>query len=192
MLRFYDAWAKTIIESEQWTRLGIYRRAERWNDQAAVHRIFLNRSSYAARTRHEGGGFALAVDADNLFSLQLWKCDGLTEHTKKPFEYCHEAPFEPVKGLRTASDGKEVTFTDPKGLVQKPFLVHSNGHHYVMTRDESGLRPLLDLYDAPPPELLRHPVVLVDSAEHGACNVTTIGWLMNATRSPEGAPWLRL
>ena len=53
MLRFYDAWAKTIIESEQWTRLGIYRRAERWNDQAAVHRIFLNRSSYAARTRHE-------------------------------------------------------------------------------------------------------------------------------------------
>ena len=183
MLHFYDEWARVIIGSND---LG---KAERWNDQAAVHRLFQNRSQYAA--------FRLKVDAANLFSLQLWKCEGaLAKASGKHFHYCHERSFDPTAGLNTAADGTSVTYTDERGVEQKPFLVHSNGHHYVLSKEESHLRPLLELYAAVPPaelhRLLRHPVVLVDTAEHGPCNVTTLGWLMNATHSPEGAPWLRL
>ena len=66
MLRFYDVWAGVIIASSDWRNLGM-QKAERWNDQAAVHRIFRNRSQYATPD-----GFELRVDAENLFSLQLW------------------------------------------------------------------------------------------------------------------------
>ena len=163
-----------------------------------MHRIYLNRSSYARAVEGssrsgalDGGGFALRVDAENLFSLQLWKCDG-PQLSKKRFEYCYERPSEPAKGVRTEEGGTKVIFTDVRGTEQRPFLVHSNGKHFVMNRDETHLRPLLDLYERPTPSLMRHPVVLVDTADHGPCNVTTLGWLMNATRWPGGHPWLRL
>ena len=192
MLRFYDVWAGVIIASSDWRNLGM-QKAERWNDQAAVHRIFRNRSQYATPD-----GFELRVDAENLFSLQLWKCDGRKEKSMKPFQYCHERTYIPAKGLRVSEGGTVVGFKEDFANERHgdqsvretawPFLIHSNGHHHVLTDDESGLKELLDLYKSPPPELMNHPVVLVDSAEHGPCNVTTIGWLMNATRWPEGAP----
>ena len=189
MLRFYDAWAEQIIGSGARVVSGDYRRAERWNDQAAVHRLYMNRSRHAAR-----GAFDLKVDAEHLFSLQLWKCDGPTEHTKKPFEYCHERAFEPAMGVRANEGGTVVTFADGRGPKQRPFLVHSNGHHHVLDHDTKALKPLLELYSSGVPhnKLLRWPVVLVDSADHGACNVTSLGWLMNATHWPAGAPWLQI
>lgn len=180
LLRFYDRWAIAIINSMQ---LG---KAERWNDQAAVHHIYQNRSSYASED-----AFDLHVDAENLFSLQLWKCEGASEKSSgKHFKYCFEKPFDATTGLRTQPDGDGVTFTDERGVVQRPFLVHSNGHHYVLKLESSNLRPLLNLYKEPniDPALFDHKVVLVDSFDHGACNVTTLGWLMNYTRFPRGAP----
>lgn len=183
LLRFYDRWADSIVNSGQ---LG---KAERWNDQAAVHRLYQNRSAHATDE-----AFDLQVDADNLFSLQLWKCEGATAKASgKHYKYCHEKPFDPTTGLRTRPDGEGVTFTDERGFAQRPFLVHSNGHHYVLRQEASHLRPLLDLYQEPnfDPALFDHKVVLVDSYDHGACNVTTLGWLMNYTRFPAGAPSLR-
>ena len=94
-------------------------------------------------------------------------------------------------GVRRYTSWGVVSFKE-RGTYAWPFLIHSNGHHHVLTDDDSGLKELLDVYDPPPPKLMNHPVVLVDTAEHGPCNVTTIGWLMNATRWPEGAPRLRL
>ena len=211
MLRFYERWADTINASAH------MRRAERFNDQAAIHRLYQNRSAHQAR-----GDFTLRVDKENLFSLQLWKCDGERMRKKGPFEYCHEKRFEPAKGVRTEDSGRTTLFTDELGVDQRPFLVHSNGYttpapkecprlllcscalltgsrmlchryHYVMKRDATGLRPLLDRYTAEPPpsELLSTGVVLVDTFDHGLCNFTTLGWLMNRTRS-QGEPALSL
>ena len=204
LLTFFDAWAHIIVHSglamsqsghakararsttADALQLNSYRFAERWNDQAAIHRLYLNRSTY------ERDAFTLQVDATNLFSLQLWKCDG-PQTSKKRFEYCFERPFEPAKGVRANAEGTAVEYTDERGVRAATFLVHSNGHHAVMRQNETHLQPLLDRFAAwpPPAELLRHPVVLVDTAKHGACNLTTLGWMMNATRWPEGAPNLK-
>lgn len=183
LLNFYDVWADHIVHSN-----GL-RKAERWNDQAAVHRIYQNRSRYTTAADHS---FQLQVDADNLFSLQLWKCDGQLQRKMKPFEYCHVRAHEPALGLQTRRRGREVVYTDRRGSKQRPFLVHSNGYHYVLRKNETHLAPLLDLYEPPyAAELLDHKVILVDTQGYGAaCNITTVGWLMNATKA--GTPWLHI
>ena len=82
-------------------------------------------------------------------------------------------------------------FTALDGSVQSPFLLHSNGYHFVLKRDT--FRPILRRYErggALKRSLLSYPVLLLDSYEHGACNLTTLGWLANLTR--EGAPSLKL
>lgn len=184
MLAFMDQWARTIVDS---LHLG---KAERWNDQAAVHRLYQNRSRYAAGRN----AFDLRVDADNMFSLQLWKCEGsLAKASGKHYKYCHEKPFDPVSTLSARSGGDAVTFTDERGFKQRPFLVHSNGHHYVLKRESSNLHPLLERYEEPniDPALYEHKVILIDSFDHGDCNVTTLGWMLNATRFPSSAPSLQ-
>ena len=181
LLKFYDVWAQAIVHPSH------THRAERWNDQAAVHRIYQNRSQYAAN-----GGFALRVDAESLFSLQLWKCEGPKEHSMRPFEFCHERSHDPTTSLRTEDGGQSVIYTDSLGTVRRPFLVHSNGHHYVLREEESHLGPLLQLYSRPSSALLSHPVMLVDTFHHGVCNITTLGWLMNAAKWPQDAPALQL
>ena len=173
LLQFYSAWAAEIVGSSSLNK------AERWNDQAAVHRLYRNRTSIAS-----AGHFSMEVDAAAQFSLQLWKCDGPKDHGNgKHFRYCHERRNEPATGLKTAEDGGGVIYTNHRGAVQKPFLIHSNGYHRVLKANETHLHALLERYhpDRVPSALYNHPVILVDTREYGDCTVASLGWLLNRT-----------
>ena len=49
--------------------------------------------------------------------------------------------------------------------------------------------PLLQSYENPPAALLRHPLLLVDTAQYGPCSLTTVGWFMNHSRWTHDAPF---
>lgn len=167
---------------------------ERGNDQSALHHLYLNRS------RLVPAPLSVRVDASHEFSLQLFRChggadgDGPRRALRKggPFEYCWEKTHMPLEHVHARANGGAVSFREPGHEPTRPWLIHSNGLHYLM-RDKA-LRPLTQLYDQLPDDeaALRQPVLLVETREHGNCNVSSLGWLLNASRWPEGAPSLRL
>jgi len=172
-------------------------RAEQGNNQAGLHHLYANRSLYENQ-------LDMQIDAASSFFLQLWTCTGPTFRLRDrgPYEYCHEKEYDPLARVGMSRDGRQLNFTAMDGSVQRPFLLHSNGYHWVMRR--SNFRPLLDQYvhsshknlnsiSALKPSmsaLMDYPVLLLDTYDHGACNLTTLGWLLNSTHWPEGAPHL--
>ena len=88
-----------------------------------------------------------------------------------------------------------LSFEDGEKRTQLPFLLHSNGHHFVMRTNPTlsdFLRRMREQWAQRRAQLDRTPVLLVESADHGACNVSTLGWLFNASLHTDGAPRLQL
>ena len=124
LLDYYSLWAAQIAESRSSSSRDS--RAERGNDQAAVHRLLLNRSMHEPRLIQR-------LDTDHLVSLQLWECAGPTRSKLGPFQKCHERRHVPLAGLHAESNGRVVRYRDtPSADAQYPFLVHSNGKHFAM------------------------------------------------------------
>ena len=72
-------------------------------------------------------------------------------------------------------------------VVRRPWVLHANGWNKAMMPTSNHRKPaparamlgaLKRLMLKPPPELLRHPVLLIDSATSGACSLTTLGRLL--------------
>ena len=165
--------------------------AERGNDQSALHHLYLNRTRFPSLRVH--------LDSASQFSLQLWTCNGGPKggpsYRKRggPFEYCHHHTHEPLKQVAVSSDGGALAFNESGlGHTQHPIFVHSNGYHFRL--QDPIFAQLLALQDASrlPAELFERPVLLVESFVPGLgmapCSMCSLGWLINSTRFPDGAP----
>ena len=165
--------------------------AERGNDQSALHHLYLNRTKFPSVRVH--------LDSASRFSLQLWTCNGGKDDGPSrrkrggPFEYCHHHTHEPLKQVAISSSGQALSFNETRlGHVQHPIFVHSNGYHFRL-QDPIFAR-LLAQQDASrlPAELFEQPVLLVESHVPGIgmvpCSMCSLGWLINNTRYPGGAP----
>lgn len=167
--------------------------AERGNDQSALHYLYLNRSRFPTLQVH--------VDSSSRFSLQLWTCKGnqggyVYRQRGGPFELCHHRKHEPLNEVRVSGDGRTLEFNETRngtriGKPQHPVFVHSNGYHFKLK--DPIFAPLLSLYEDPTrlAELLERPVLLVEWQHERRtvpCTVASLGWLINATRHPKGAP----
>ena len=171
--------------------------AERGNDQTALHHLYMNRSRFPS--------LDVQVDSVSRFSLQLWTCNGNAKdggfayHLRRggPYEYCHNSRHTPLEHIHVRRDGvlafNETRNGSAVGHVQHPMFIHSNGYHYKM--QDPVLGSLLDKYNDPErrSETFDTPVLLVEWQHEGKvepCAVSSLGWLMNSSRHPEGAPGL--
>ena len=59
----------------------------------------------------------------------------LRDPRSNTFAYCHEKEYDPLRAVKVSPDGKHLNFTAMDGTVQRPFLLHSNGYHWVMRRN---------------------------------------------------------
>ena len=167
--------------------------AERGNDQTALHYVYLNLTQYPTLDVH--------IDSSNRYFLQLWTCKGNRSggfsyrQRGGGFEYCHDHTHKPLDHVQVGSDGgvvvNETKGGIPVGHLQHPIFIHSNGYHFKMGLDMFA--PMLEAYGDPARVngVLDRPVLLVDSLRDGKivpCAVASLGWLLNASRNPEGAP----
>ena len=155
------------------------------------------------------------IDSASRWSLQLWTCTGgvnggfVRRPRGGPFEYCHHATHEPLREVGVSADGRALAFNETRhgvqlGPTQRPVFVHSNGYHFKLT--DATFAPLLrrlgvradrfklvqDAKRLPRALLERTAVLLVESWGFGLqfspCSVCSLGWLINASQFPEGAP----
>ena len=165
--------------------------AERLNDAAGMHHLYLNRTAEPELTQE--------IDASSTFFLNIFPCTGPRYRLRAfgPHEYCHDVQYEPLNQVHliNGTDGvRGLTFRNALGDVQQPLLLHANGLHSRLTGTSVGrpsmlFKPLIDRYLPPlgrPPRaaLLARPVLLVDSALHGepVCALTTMGDIFSRAR----------
>lgn len=187
-------------------------RGESGDDQAAVHYAYLQR---VATT------LSLSIDAQSDVFLNLGACKGTGRPRPflEGTELCHHGAYEPLRRLTRSPTGSFAVW-DGGGAeggrgaagasAHRPLLLHANGIHERMVRVWFGrkLSP-----DAPPTlttaqsrnlsalwretllpsptKQLAYPVLMVDSAAGGVCNMTTLGRVLE-TFSPRqsGKPTL--
>ena len=151
--------------------------AEINNDQAGMHRLFLNRSTQR---------FQQTVDGLSSFFLNLFPCAGPAKtvrlHSRSrtdPYRLCHERIYEPLPDIHVFNDKLE--FLNSEGDVQRPVLIHANGLHYRMTtnRSYSPFAPMLHRLRSMRHHLLQYPVLLIDSVFDGTCALSTIGDMLS-------------
>ena len=160
------------------------------DDQAAVHQLLLS-----------GREPRIRIDRGSSVFLNLFPCPPATSvRSAKASSWndtapCHQSsrghyPFEHVYGR-----GLNLTLYDgsvPRHGVlrrpRRPLLVHGNGMHWTLdvllaqwdaqSNASTGLPGPKRRVWPPPATLLDHPVLLLDSASLGACNVSTLGELL--------------
>ena len=143
---------------------------ERTNNQAILVRLFRNRSAM----RHD---LHMVVDHASTFFASLRPCgpSGANPLHLGAFVQCWDKAFVP--GAHLHVNGSLVEFTPGEGPVQ-PFLLHANGRHGRLYKDRR-FRPRLAQLRASRPALYQHPVLLIDAAGRGVCNITTLGKLLD-------------
>ena len=154
--------------------------AEIANDQAGMHRLFINRSAEP---------FVQSVDALSAFFLNLFPCTGPSKEERlhsqsrfDPYRMCHEREYEPLPDIHVLKDGLE--FVNSEGTIQRPVLVHANGLHYRMTsnRTRTPFSYLIRSLRAQRAKLLEYPILLIDSAFDGTCSVSKLGDVLARSR----------
>ena len=90
--------------------------AEKGNDQALLHRLYLHRARHAAATAQQPQSpaqpqppaYSLHIDGEAAVFLSLFPCSGYHRYKRRgngPFEYCHEKPFDPMRRLQSTGNG---------------------------------------------------------------------------------------
>ena len=177
---------------------------EAGDDQAAVHHAFLGRvasdleleiDSHSKLLLNLGACKGSGRPRAFLGSTQL--CHYGAYDPLKQLERSKEPPA--LGGTAAALPALRVN--DVSAGVQQPLLVHANGIHDRMARAWFGrlqgtgaslvptlspaqARNLTELWRAAllpdPDRQLQHPILLIDSAQGGVCNVTTLGSLLDS------------
>ena len=134
LLSFVQALHETLHQMDRRGYVGSLE-AERGNDQALLHQLYLRRQSSSSRSTSGGGSssssssssttsssssttttssstsFSLRIDGATRVFLSLFPCSGLRRFKRRgrgPFEYCHEKPFDPMPQLRAMANGSGV------------------------------------------------------------------------------------
>ena len=161
-------------------------------DQAAANVLYA--SSASSRVEHaqllREGRLSLVIDDESDVFLSLYGCKfGKTRTIGHGLWLCHEGAYDPLQHI--SRDGNSILHTDRAGRAHRPFLVHASGIHDRLLKafelgSPRGNRT--NWYDVFARDVLvdRHPVVVVDSATQGICNLTTLGALSPISRLSRG------
>ena len=154
------------------------------HDQAAAGQVYIEHSQQHVQD--------VLVDHSSEFMLNLFPCHG--HHAPKvmpvsrdprlrAFQNCHIRKHDPLDFLNATTQGVEIRLAH--NVSARPLIVHANGKH---TRMQAPALEELEHFLWPPmPELLEHPVLLVNSKAHmdrGACHLTTLREFSRSERRP--------
>jgi hypothetical protein len=149
------------------------------HDQAAMIRLFLARATNGLRAR-------LHLDWDSTVFLSLFPCKGrgaVRNLGRKGAQYCHARAHEPLS--RVWANGSATSYRAAPATAERdtqwPLVAHANGNAEAARRLEAPVFAPLRARLRPPSEALRrHPVLLLDSKDGGACSLSSIGALAAA------------
>lgn len=168
--QFVKDWRGQLEEME---RSASATAAERGNDQSALHRLLL-----AGDRRPE-----VQIDDSRELMLSLYACQGASSSEDGPDGYsrkCFDRPYDPFRELAMKPMNDTGVSSSVLGPVlrsgSRPFLLHANGDHARLHTPE--LAPLMHQLTTPSPAMLRHPVLLLESASGASCRMTTLGEVM--------------
>ena len=176
--RFVDRWSDRFFSME---RSASTTRAERGNDQSALHRLLLDGSTPNIR-----------VDDASEVMLSLYPCQGkgdladVTDFSRRCFARAHDPMRElglwqplnlsvGVGGGGTTGSSAPLSVGPMLRSGARPLLVHANGDHARL--HWPALTPLLAPLAEPAAALLEHPVLLLDSV-YGGCQASTLRQVM--------------
>ena len=167
-------------------------KAERFDDQAAFHHLYLDGKS-------AWGNVSLRLDEESSIFLSMYRCNHFAGGAKRSpldfqgrkFEFCHESENDPKLHVSVEPDASRLTYAHANGsradAPSEPLMLHANGKHGALTVPQlaplmARLRGHLETQAA---ALRRYPVLLVDSsrggagasAAGGACRLSTLGEL---------------
>ena len=153
-------------------------------DQGAANRLYSSQN--ASSTSRES---RLSVDGESQLFLSLYRCRGVGARADingptyirrfGSFTLCNHGSHDPLQHVRVA-DGGAALFYNYSGRVTRPFIVHASGVHQRLVTAYKG-RSWTDVFvpDRARAHAARsHPVLLLDSADHGLCHLTTLGALL--------------
>ena len=153
-------------------------------DQGAANRLYSSQNA-SRNTR----GSRLSVDGDSQLFLSLYRCRGVGARADingptyiRRFgncTLCNHGSHDPLQHVRVA-DGGAALFYNYSGRVTRPFIVHSSGVHQRLVTAYKG-RSWTDIFvpdHARAHAARSHSVLLLDSADHGLCHLTTLGALL--------------
>eukprot|EP00966_Prymnesium_polylepis_P182697 4232981-Prymnesium_polylepis.1 len=162
--------------------------AEMRDDQAILHYVYLNQS-------RSKPGFSLRMDVHSSFFLSTFTCRDRVfprVHTVfGPWRRCHMMKHEPAARVLVpvAGEPSALRYNASDGIEQRPFLLHANGKDNFLKPAHVRAHPRLRHLDAiqrrmqqPSDDLLRHPVLLLDTPS-ALCRVTTLGDLLQPRRN---------
>lgn len=155
-------------------------------DQAAANLLYS--SSASPRVEHaqllREGRLSLVIDDESDVFLSLYGCKfGKTRTIGHGLWLCHEGAYDPLQHI--SRDGNSILHTDRAGRAHRPFLVHASGIHDRLLKAFGNRTNWYDIF-ARDVVVDRHPVVVVDSATQGVCNLTTLGALSPVSRLSRG------
>ncbi|KAL1504535.1 hypothetical protein AB1Y20_010937 [Prymnesium parvum] len=153
--------------------------AECTHDQAVLHHMLLN------RTRPLYAGIDMRLDDTSEFFLNLHQCEPPRYWRMRNVSKCYHTAHEPLAHARVECSSANCSLwyapghAPPRPLrkraAHRPWLAHANGRHATLSHG-AAFAPLIQGLRLSP-ALRQHPVLLVDPAGGGVCEVSTIGQL---------------
>ena len=173
------AWLGEAVSIKEATNVAFRR-------QAAANLLYS--SSASPRVEHaqllREGRLSLVIDDESDVFLSLYGCKfGKTRTIGHGLWLCHEGAYDPLQHI--SRDGNSILHTDRAGRAHRPFLVHASGIHDRLLKAFGNRTNWYDIF-ARDVVVDRHPVVVVDSATQGVCNLTTLGALSPVSRLSRG------
>ena len=149
---------------------------EHMEDQSAANRLYYSQASASVE-----------VDGDSQLFLSLYRCKGPSLRKFDRFTLCHDGHHDPLRYVHRHRGGRALSY-NYSGKSTRPFIVHANGLHQRLSwayfgsgaPQERAPRNWTELYlpsRAAVEASRSHPVLLVDSAAHGLCHLSTLGEL---------------
>ena len=166
---------------------------EQNEDQAAANHLY-------AAANNGSSGVGVSVDSNSEVFVDLYGCKGSGSPRTflQKWQLCHNGEFSPLRLLRR--NGTRLELRDNRGRNESrfPLIAHASGFHdhLGLAYAATGTRTARwsELF-APSESMLAQPVLLVDSAHGGVCEVTSLGSVLrsshvhdNAQSVPPSAP----
>ena len=158
------------------------------NDQFAIGEAYLEQAAL---------GLEIELDGRGDFVTSLIDC---RPHRSLRAQNCWHEPWDALRHLRVDEASHEATLkwrTAARGgghgggeeRAQRPLVLHSNADPTFAKLNSSSARPAWTWLLARRDELLAHPVVSLDGAALGACNVSSLGDVLALGHDVFGRMW---